>query len=175
MSEENYDGEDLPPLKLPKPKVCKDCLGDPESATSLGFVKPRPAPHPGPRCATHHREFKKATKARTAERRNTGVYGLAEGDYERLYEFQGRKCAMCQRATGKVKRLAVEHDHATGLVRMLACGPCNKIIAQGRDDPEWFERVAELLRNPPAKQLGIVAVHQDNRINEDNTITPESW
>lgn len=86
-------------------------------------------------------------------------YGLAEGDYQRLYEAQGGRCAICQRATGKTKRLAVDHDHACcpgktscGLcVRGLLCGPCNQTI--GRLPMGSLERALAYLTNPPAHRV----------------------
>jgi hypothetical protein len=81
------------------------------------------------------------------------TYGLAPGDYDRLYGSQNGTCALCLRATGKSKRLAVDHDHKTGAVRGLLCGPCNKLIGHARDEPEFFDRAAEYLRNPPATML----------------------
>ena len=47
-------------------------------------------------------------------------------DYDRLYQIQGGKCAICgrhQSATGKT--LEVDHDHDTMLVRGLLCSGCN--------------------------------------------------
>lgn len=158
-----------------KPKICKDCLSDPESATSRGTVKPRPAKYMGPRCLEHHRKEKARIKLVNAERASIKVYGMASGDYDRLYEYQNGRCAICQTATGKVRRLAREHRHSDGRLRGLCCKTCNRIIGIARDNPEWFDRAAAYLRDPPAFQIGIVAIHQDNRINEDNTITPESW
>ena len=118
------------------PKACKDC----EPGTN------RPAPNPGPRCATHYRVFRKQQKARNHERMVANIYGLEPGDYERRYREQGGVCAICQRATGKTKRLAVDHDHDTGLVRGLLCGPCNKLVGYFRNSPEAFDRAAEYLR-----------------------------
>lgn len=134
-------------------KRCKDC-GD--------AVKPRPAPFPGPRCATHHRVIKKIRSAASHERMVTKTYGLLPGDYEILYQAQGGRCWLCQRATGKTKRLAVDHDHSCEAghpknvgcrlcVRALLCGPCNKLIGWYRDSPEAFERAAAYLRQPPAR------------------------
>jgi hypothetical protein len=77
---------------------------------------------------------------------------LSEGEYWRLYEAQGRKCAFPRcRATGKVKRLAVDHDHITGEVRGLLCGPHNfdlvgKFAADLRDALDY-------LADPPARRL----------------------
>lgn len=117
-------------------RVCKDC--DPASK--------RPALYPGPRCATHHRLFRKQQKERNHERMVAKTYGLVDGEYERMYQEQGGVCAICQRATGATKRLAVDHDHDTGLVRGLLCGPCNKLVGYFRNSPEAFDRAAVYLR-----------------------------
>lgn len=123
-------------------KQCKEC---PEGSR-------RPAPYPGPRCATHHRERKKALREAAHGRRILETYGLTKEQYEALYEAQGGVCYICQRATGKRKKLAVDHDHATGYVRGLLCGPCNSILAQLRDDVDAAIRVMNYLISPPAHE-----------------------
>lgn len=80
------------------------------------------------------------------------TYGLGEGDYQRLYEFQGGRCAGCRRATGAARRLAVDHHHGTGEVRGLLCKPCNRMLGWYRDDPSTFLRLAQYLTDPPARQ-----------------------
>lgn len=93
-------------------------------------------------------------KADAAERRNQNVYGLAKGEYARLYEFQGGRCAICRRATGKSKRLAVDHDHKTGEVRGLCCSICNRVIlGHSRDDVRFFLRCLAYLRRSPYKRM----------------------
>lgn len=130
-----------------KPKPCKDCQ-------AAGRPLTRPAPHPGPRCATDHRAFRAAQKARTHDAMVQKTYGLGPGDYERLYEAQGGRCAVAKcRATGKTKRLAVDHNHATGEVRGLLCGVHNQLIGYNQDSPEVFDSLAEYLRNPPARRV----------------------
>jgi hypothetical protein len=42
-------------------------------------------------------------------------------------EVQLGLCAICQRLPGK-KGLVVDHDHKTGVVRDLLCGPCNTVL-----------------------------------------------
>lgn len=81
------------------------------------------------------------------------TYGLAEGDYDRLYQYQGGVCAGCRRATGRTKRLAVDHHHATGEVRGLLCGPCNQVLGRYRDDPSTLQRLIDYLMSPPARQM----------------------
>ena len=81
------------------------------------------------------------------------MYGLADGEYDRLYRFQGGVCAGCRRSTGAVRRLAVDHNHATGEVRGLLCKPCNRMVGWFRDDPLTFLRLAEYLEAPPARRM----------------------
>jgi hypothetical protein len=81
------------------------------------------------------------------------VYGLGPGDYERLYALQGGTCAICKRATGKTRRLSVDHDHKTGKVRGLLCRPCNSMLGHARDEREMFKRAYMYLTNPPAGRL----------------------
>lgn len=128
-----------------KRKRCKECVA--EGITTYRKI----VPNSGGRCATHHRLRKKELR----EKRHSGhiekMYGLTSNEYQQVYEYQGRKCAICRRATGKTKRLSVDHDHNTGEVRMLLCTRCNKMLGHLRDDPEAFERAADCLRNHPVE------------------------
>lgn len=112
---------------------------------------------PGPRCATCHREARKQARRLAHGRWILKTYGLTLEQYEALYEAQGGVCYICQRATGKVRRLAVDHDHATGYVRGLLCRPCNSVLAHFRDDSYALHRAGNYLAHPPAhKTIGKV-------------------
>ena len=106
-------------------KACKDC-----GSTS------RALPHPGPRCATCQRAFRKASLSRAHDTYVARTYGLPRGVYKLLLDAQGGVCAICQTATGRARRLAVDHDHRhceTGCpecVRGILCGPCNILIGR---------------------------------------------
>lgn len=136
-------------------KTCKDCR-----------VAGRPAPHPGPRCASCHRVELRRRRLAAAGRRVERDFDISPELYDELYEFQGGKCYGCRRATGASKRLAVDHDHTAALrhghdpkkgcrecVRGLVCSTCNDILAHFRDDPAAFERMADYLRDPPFRRL----------------------
>jgi hypothetical protein len=58
-------------------------------------------------------------------------YGIGSVDYERLFDAQGRCCWICKRSYAR-RRLAVDHDHASGKVRRLLCSKCNGNLG-------WFE------------------------------------
>jgi hypothetical protein len=144
-------------------RECKDCRA--EIAVRPGQkspVKLRPAPHPGPRCATHHRVEALRRKKAAQARRRESVYGLTNVDHDALLVLQGGACAICQKARGVRRALAVDHDHELArqhdhdedkgcreCVRGLLCKRCNRLLGEFRDDPETFERAAAYLRYPP--------------------------
>lgn len=73
-----------------------------------------------------------------------------------LREHQAGRCAVCRETR---KRLDVDHDHYTGLVRGLLCRSCNS--TEGRDfRAPWFEHYRA---NPPAARLGL-QVQYDKRM-----------
>ncbi|AGK87534.1 endonuclease VII [Mycobacterium phage HINdeR] len=125
-------------------KPCIDCVTE-------GLTNRRPAPHPGPRCVTHHRAKRLQRKTMSQEQRWLDVYGITADEYWAIYEHQGGLCYGCRRANGKRKRLSVDHDHKTGIVRGLLCTTCNRnVLGHLRDDPEAFERFIHYLDAPPA-------------------------
>lgn len=139
-----------------RPKdFCIDCWDDLGLGGLMASAHQRPAPYPGPRCATHNRAVKKARKAATQVNRDAKVYGLAEGGYDELLAIQGGVCALCGHSKGISKRMPVDHDHATGLVRGICCSNCNRNVLGwfAHDDPEAFRRGYNYLINPPANRL----------------------
>jgi recombination endonuclease VII len=56
--------------------------------------------------------------------------GITEASYHALLERQARRCAICSKACGTGRRLAVDHDHVTGRVRGLLCFRCNTSLAR---------------------------------------------
>lgn len=139
-------------------KVCKDCRAAVVAGQQAEGTLLRPAPHPGPRCTTHHR----ARRKQRADGRHASAlrlqFGIEPEDYARLLQHQGNRCAICRRATGATKRLAVDHDHSCcpgptscgKCVRGILCGPCNSMLAHARDDAELFRRAIRYLNEWPA-------------------------
>lgn len=67
-------------------------------------------------------------------------YGITLEQYDAMFEIQGGVCAICGKPetaelNGVPKRLAVDHDHTTGLARGLLCGHCNVGLGALGDDP----------------------------------------
>ncbi|MBX6360071.1 MAG: endonuclease VII domain-containing protein [Acidobacterium ailaaui] len=140
--------------------VCVDCIRE-------GVTTRRPAPYGGPRsprCATHHRAQKKARKDAAWARHLWKTYHITPEQYDALYEAQGGRCYICQRASGRTKRLAVDHDHSCcpgptscgKCIRGLLCTTDNRWLGHIRDDPRAARRAMKYLVDPPAKAvLGI--------------------
>lgn len=81
-------------------------------------------------------------ETRRAHRRER-EYGLENGEFDRLMLCQDEKCAACQDPIGP--DCHVDHDHATGIVRGLLCGPCNPALGHLKDDPSRTARLLEYL------------------------------
>lgn len=104
------------------------------------------------------------------ERNLLTKYGIDLADYQRLWEAQEGKCAICKRlislqpptAPGWYEgtRIEVDHKHGTKLpkrqtVRGLLCGGrwagCNRKLGKF-DDPVWLKAVLEYVLDPPAQK-----------------------
>lgn len=121
---------------------CKDCK--PNSKRPIGDDG---------LCATHRRERKNRASRMAWEARIKRTYGIDADTYHELLRLQGGKCFICQRATGKSKRLSVDHDHRSGEVRGLLCSTCNNVLGHVRDDPAAFRRAHDYLTDPPMARL----------------------
>lgn len=73
-------------------------------------------------------------KIHSEERNNNrlkALYGITLEQYNQMLKDQNGVCAICKQPetaihqNGKIKRLAVDHNHKTGQVRGLACDNCN--------------------------------------------------
>jgi hypothetical protein len=82
-------------------------------------------------------------------------YGMTIAEYDALLASQGGACAICRQPerrprnnrTGEPpRRLAVDHDHASGSVRGLLCADCNRAIGLMNDNPETLRAASDYLK-----------------------------
>lgn len=78
-------------------------------------------------------------------------YAMDEGDYSALLAAQAGRCAICggvesAKRGGSSKRLAVDHDHQSGVVRGLLCQSCNTALGLMGDDPSRLLLAVEYLK-----------------------------
>lgn len=91
-----------------------------------------------------------AESSRAGHLRRT--YNLTEAQYDALLEFQDGVCAICERPP-LTRRLEVDHDHKSGLVRGLLCWFCNKKVIGRYTEPDVFEAAVIYLKYPPARSV----------------------
>lgn len=106
-------------------------------------------------CQSAYRQARyEANKDRWVEANLQRLYGISVEDYDRMYEAQEGRCAICGdekdgREAGtredRYERLAVDHNHETGEVRGLLCQPCNRGLGFLRDDPDRLIAAAAYL------------------------------
>lgn len=141
---------------------CRDCIRDGVQTARRATGRPL-------LCATHRRARKFNRRAYNHTTHILNTYDLTADEYKAIKAHQNGKCALCQRATGATKALAVDHDHATGIVRGLTCSFDNRLLGHARDQIEFFERAIEYLRNPPAVQVIGVRITPDMVVDQDLT------
>jgi hypothetical protein len=92
--------------------------------------------------------------------RQTSPAGM---QHRQLLEARGHgACAICgfeeevKSARGRLRRLVIDHDHATGIVRDLLCSRCNAALGLFRDDVEVLLAAAQYLVKHRDDPSGIV-------------------
>jgi hypothetical protein len=72
-------------------------------------------------------------------------YGIDSIQYEALRRSQAFACGICH--VSPDVPLQVDHDHDTGRVRGLLCGPCNRAIGALRTIPALAAAITYLARS----------------------------
>lgn len=134
-------------------KTCTKCL----ERRPVGEFHPRPKAFDGlnPQCkpcrAAYQTAYFQTPKGLAIRQRNDKkqhvrrLYGLALDDYEAMCRAQGGLCALCGKPNPGKRKLAVDHCHATGVVRALLCSPCNTGLGYFRDDVSLLRAAAGYL------------------------------
>lgn len=93
------------------------------------------------------------------------AYGITVGDYDAMLAAQDDRCAICRQPEtarsngGRIRSLAIDHDHETGDVRGLLCHACNVALGYLDDAPERLDAAAAYLRKHARPVLTIVEVN----------------
>jgi hypothetical protein len=86
-------------------------------------------------------------KDRAKHYRLSKVYGLDKEEYERMYDEQQGKCAICGTHHDELKRgLFVDHCHSTEQVRGLLCQFCNTLLGMAQDNPSVLLNAVNYLK-----------------------------
>lgn len=96
--------------------------------------------------------------------RLTSQYGITPEEYQKLYEGQDGKCAICHRSAPLIPgangqgSLHVDHDHETNFNRGLLYHFCNRLLGLAKDDPDILESAANYIRETQRVQKLMVLI-----------------
>lgn len=107
------------------------------------------------------REWSRAWRAKHPEKNLEHIrrasfkyhYGISLEAARAIYDAQGGKCALCVKSIPfDGRQRAIDHDHATGRVRGILCGTCNRILGHiEKLDVSlnaWVRRLHAYLKEP---------------------------
>ena len=75
-------------------------------------------------------------------------FGITAKQYDAMYQEQAGRCGICAVHQSELtKRLAVDHNHATGKVRGLLCDDCNIGLGKLKDSPSILRKALNYLED----------------------------
>jgi hypothetical protein len=94
----------------------------------------------------NHLYAKDLCHAHYIKQRKWASFGVDAPRYQEMLREQNGVCAICHeperspdKASGKTRDLAIDHNHETGAIRQLLCSNCNRAIGLFRDDPALLD------------------------------------
>jgi len=80
--------------------------------------------------------------------------GITKEEYQNLFAQQDGVCAICSKPYSRL--LDVDHDHSTGKIRGLLCGPCNRGLGQFQDNIALLAAAIEYLTRSESPQTPLI-------------------
>lgn len=71
-------------------------------------------------------------------------YGITSDDYDEMLIEQNGVCGICGQPP-TTRRLCIDHDHETGIVRGLLCNECNVALGASKDSISVLQRMINYL------------------------------
>lgn len=97
------------------------------------------------------------------------VFNITLSEYKLVLAAQGGCCFICLKPLEGFSN-PVDHDHTSGQVRGILCTYCNRYRVGNFRDWEIVQRIADYLRNPPAKRtLGVRLVPKKKPVRKRAT------
>lgn len=85
-------------------------------------------------------------RVKAANRRhNLAKYKLTPEQFDQMLAEQGGVCESCREIPTGKKGFAVDHSHATGVVRGLLCGPCNTSLGLQKESAARLRSLADYI------------------------------
>lgn len=95
----------------------------------------------------YRREYRARNREKIREIARAYKYGLQPGEFARVFESQGRKCAICGGTEPRGRGWHTDHDHVTKKLRGILCKPCNTALGTFGDNIQGVDN-ARLYLDP---------------------------
>lgn len=89
-------------------------------------------------------------------------FNMTLEQYDALLAQQGGTCAICLGRPGG-KRLAIDHNHETDVIRGLLCANCNQGLGHFMDNPTFLNRAKQYLEFAYTPQTGLTVASEDDQ------------
>lgn len=80
------------------------------------------------------KEWKKTNSDKYRDYRLKKAFGISTEEYNKKLKTQKNGCAICKKSCASGNNLAVDHCHASGVIRGLLCSKCNLGLGLFKDD-----------------------------------------
>jgi hypothetical protein len=68
---------------------------------------------------------------------------ITMNEYNHMLHTQDNKCGICDLV---MKTPCIDHNHTTGVIRMLICNSCNTMLGMAKEDQHILKNAIEYLR-----------------------------
>ena len=125
-------------------RTCSRCKEDKELTAFFKSVKNKDGLRS--QCKQCHQTYQKNNTDTMWKYSLEKLYDITVDDYNKLFIEQTGCCKGCGIHQSELKkRLCVDHDHSTMLVRGLLCQQCNTILGLAKDQKQTLENLIEYL------------------------------
>jgi len=112
---------------------------------------------------TYQQQYREENRKALSDKERQRRFGITPEEYSDLFKSQNGTCAICKQpetATrlGKVKALAVDHCHQSGVVRGLLCADCNMGIGKLKEDKNILFSAIQYLERHSEQSLNVVVL-----------------
>lgn len=80
-------------------------------------------------------------------------YGIEIAEWEKLFNLQNRKCAICLTGEPKGRGWQTDHDHKTSQIRGILCHSCNSLLGHSKDKMDILQMAISYLKMHGGKKF----------------------
>lgn len=118
---------------------------------SIGIIQQREGEPDKDFRLRYNKHWRKVKDLKEQDRSLQKRYGMTIDEYEEIHDKQNGICMICGKPefvrdqNGRLRKLAVDHCHATGKIRGLLCTNCNKGLGHFKDSPKLLTKAINYL------------------------------